>query len=606
MLSPLVVVTAQHCVTDSLSASSVRVVTGASVKEDLAVPPPTTSLAQTQPIVAIASYPAYLEAWYGKDAALLLLAEPLIFNTATKPASLPNPSQPTRPGTPALITGWGDTRYGEQRPGAAPHLLAANVHVVSNAVASKRHKTRITPDQLAANSPFGADTCQGDSGGPLVFVNPAHPRERATLLGITSWGKGCGNPKFPGLYARVSAFVSWINRTSELLEALHRTSATQRKWTTIAHDQLPPALATKSAPPKSWDIIVPRDLIALRVRLTRRLHYTPTSWGNPDLYVWHASPNSYTQTGEHVHLDYERAQCKSTHWGVDEACELYFPTAGPWVVSVVATDAYDGVDLIVEFLTPGTVERRLVGVATFADPAQGEWFDLFPMYVVPGTLFTASLGPSNLDASVYVRWGPTKPTLESFACRSSPQTLNGCNLRVPNGTTRARVRIHLPALAATTAKRRRHAPTRRLNFTASWTEFLPAPRSGGNPTQTARFTTQAVGGAPPAPQKQVYGPFKVAPGTEFNVWMNRKTGNPDLAVWLLSSRPSSPSSLTRKRAACIPHRGRIQGEEACSLMVPEGIHTALVHVSSAVKNNRVTSHTRRSTFDVEVVFVAPS
>ena len=46
----------------------------------------------------------------------------------------------------------------------------------------------------------GKDTCQGDSGGPLVCDD--------FLVGVTSFGKGCGD--YPGVYTRVSAFYEWI------------------------------------------------------------------------------------------------------------------------------------------------------------------------------------------------------------------------------------------------------------------------------------------------------------------------------------------------------------------------------------------------------------
>jgi hypothetical protein len=49
------------------------------------------------------------------------------------------------------------------------------------------------------------DSCGGDSGGPLL--------DKATgeLVGIVSFGKGCGNPDFPGVYTRVSKYTSWIH-----------------------------------------------------------------------------------------------------------------------------------------------------------------------------------------------------------------------------------------------------------------------------------------------------------------------------------------------------------------------------------------------------------
>jgi hypothetical protein len=51
----------------------------------------------------------------------------------------------------------------------------------------------------------GVDTCSGDSGGPL--------RDAAgTLVGVTSWGAGCGRPRLPGVYTRVSAIAGWVER----------------------------------------------------------------------------------------------------------------------------------------------------------------------------------------------------------------------------------------------------------------------------------------------------------------------------------------------------------------------------------------------------------
>ena len=53
----------------------------------------------------------------------------------------------------------------------------------------------------------GKDACDGDSGGPLVIESMEGKFE---LVGITSWGKGCGEPNQPGVYTRVSSFLSWI------------------------------------------------------------------------------------------------------------------------------------------------------------------------------------------------------------------------------------------------------------------------------------------------------------------------------------------------------------------------------------------------------------
>ncbi|XP_029142401.1 hepatocyte growth factor activator [Protobothrops mucrosquamatus] len=58
-----------------------------------------------------------------------------------------------------------------------------------------------------------SDACQGDSGGPL-----ACKRDGAFYLyGIVSWGDGCGKARKPGVYTKVTNYVSWIN------QEIHRT-----------------------------------------------------------------------------------------------------------------------------------------------------------------------------------------------------------------------------------------------------------------------------------------------------------------------------------------------------------------------------------------------
>mmetsp|Transcript_11567 Transcript_11567/g.21881 ORF Transcript_11567/g.21881 Transcript_11567/m.21881 type:complete len:943 (+) Transcript_11567:413-3241(+) len=63
--------------------------------------------------------------------------------------------------------------------------------------------SEITDNMLCAGSE-GLDACQGDSGGPII--------DTATqkLVGVTSFGIGCGRDGFPGVYSRVSAAFDWI------------------------------------------------------------------------------------------------------------------------------------------------------------------------------------------------------------------------------------------------------------------------------------------------------------------------------------------------------------------------------------------------------------
>ena len=54
---------------------------------------------------------------------------------------------------------------------------------------------------------FRLDSCQGDSGGPLMSFRS----RRWYIDGTTSYGDGCGLSNHPGVYARVTFYVPWIN-----------------------------------------------------------------------------------------------------------------------------------------------------------------------------------------------------------------------------------------------------------------------------------------------------------------------------------------------------------------------------------------------------------
>ena len=69
-----------------------------------------------------------------------------------------------------------------------------------------------TDIQLCAGDP-GKDACMGDSGGPLLAKTEA---DEIVQIGIVSFGsKKCGDG-FPGIYTKVSAFISWIEENLEL------------------------------------------------------------------------------------------------------------------------------------------------------------------------------------------------------------------------------------------------------------------------------------------------------------------------------------------------------------------------------------------------------
>ena len=104
------------------------------------------------------------------------------------------------------VAGWGNMNRGSATPVYPDNLREALVPVIDYEVcnAPDVYDGDITENMFCAGYLDGRrDGCQGDSGGPLVVDN--------TLVGIVSWGNGCGEVNSPGVYTKVKNYVSWID-----------------------------------------------------------------------------------------------------------------------------------------------------------------------------------------------------------------------------------------------------------------------------------------------------------------------------------------------------------------------------------------------------------
>ncbi|RXN07461.1 plasminogen-like protein [Labeo rohita] len=100
----------------------------------------------------------------------------------------------------------------ETGTGGEGHLKETGFPVIENKVCNRASflNGRVKEHEMCAgNIEGGTDSCQGDSGGPLV----CYAQNTFVLQGVTSWGLGCANAMKPGVYTRVSKFVSWIERS---------------------------------------------------------------------------------------------------------------------------------------------------------------------------------------------------------------------------------------------------------------------------------------------------------------------------------------------------------------------------------------------------------
>ena len=108
------------------------------------------------------------------------------------------------------------------------------------------------------------DSCQGDSGGPLAIdVDPSGAADYK-LIGVTSFGVGCGRPGTPAVYARVSSsqlspflYAATAAPPPPIPFANPTVSGTPRVGQTLTCNAPPPAGATIGS--YLWSVFDPAD-----------------------------------------------------------------------------------------------------------------------------------------------------------------------------------------------------------------------------------------------------------------------------------------------------------------------------------------------------------
>jgi trypsin len=109
-------------------------------------------------------------------------------------------------GSLAVVSGWGRLISGGIFPS---QLQAVEVYITSRAACNSAYVDYggITANMICAGvSGGGKDSCQGDSGGPLFAGGQ--------LVGIVSWGVGCAEAEYPGVYSNVAILRSFITQVT--------------------------------------------------------------------------------------------------------------------------------------------------------------------------------------------------------------------------------------------------------------------------------------------------------------------------------------------------------------------------------------------------------
>ncbi|KAG6451334.1 venom serine protease Bi-VSP isoform X1 [Manduca sexta] len=154
---------------------------------------------------------------YTNDIGILVLEKEVEFSDLIRPICLPKTSElrsMTFEDYNPMVAGWGNL---EARGPAATHLQVVQLPVVSNDYCKQayRNYTQQKIDERVLCAGYkngGKDSCRGDSGGPLMqpIWNSQSYKTYFFQIGVVSFGKGCAEAGFPGVYSRVTNFMPWL------------------------------------------------------------------------------------------------------------------------------------------------------------------------------------------------------------------------------------------------------------------------------------------------------------------------------------------------------------------------------------------------------------
>ncbi|CAH1642678.1 unnamed protein product [Spodoptera littoralis] len=157
-------------------------------------------------VLAVIRHPKYKQRRAYHDIALIKLANKVKFSEVIRPACL---GEPPPEGKSIIATGWGRTEFGGDHSFVlrSVSLPVWNMEECRDVWGtSLKLPNGVTADShiCAGEKAGGKDTCQGDSGGPVQLQSGCVWR----VIGVTSYGRSCGAPHTPALYARLPrAFI---------------------------------------------------------------------------------------------------------------------------------------------------------------------------------------------------------------------------------------------------------------------------------------------------------------------------------------------------------------------------------------------------------------
>ncbi|KAH9111715.1 hypothetical protein LEN26_009170 [Aphanomyces euteiches] len=105
----------------------------------------------------------------------------------------------------SFVRGWGLTKFTGSESDV---LLEAVATTIDDTTCRKLLPDNYNFDNtmMCAGGKEWQNACNGDSGGPMTIETD----QQETLVGVVSWGIGCGKANAPGVYGRISAARDFI------------------------------------------------------------------------------------------------------------------------------------------------------------------------------------------------------------------------------------------------------------------------------------------------------------------------------------------------------------------------------------------------------------
>ena len=131
------------------------------------------------------------------DISIIKLSQPAVLSNYVQLACLPPMMTNNYPvaNTKVYAAGWGTLLSNGPVSNKLQNVL---ITAYAGSACSKYQNTNWNSQICAGELNGGKDTCQGDSGGPLYLKETINGKVRHVLVGITSYGNGCGEAGFPG------------------------------------------------------------------------------------------------------------------------------------------------------------------------------------------------------------------------------------------------------------------------------------------------------------------------------------------------------------------------------------------------------------------------